>query len=292
MTVAVVAHRGKTLGDGLPGLRRALEVRGVPNPLWLEVEKSKQAPKKVARALEVGSRLILAWGGDGLVQRCLDVIAGSDTPLAIVPAGTANLLATNLGIPKDLEQAVEIGLFGKRRRLDVGRLNGERFGVMAGAGFDAAMIQEADGALKDRFGRAAYLWTGARGLRTKPFKARVAVDGDPWFRGRASCILVGNVGNLFGGVEVFERASPDDGRLDIGVVTADGVVEWGRTLARTAAGSPERSPFVRVTSGRKFDVELGRKVLYELDGGDRVKAKKLKIRVEAGAVTVCVPGSA
>ena len=292
MNVAVVAHRGKTLGDGLTGLRRALEVRGVASPLWLEVEKSKQAPKKVERALEAGSRLILAWGGDGLVQRCLDVIAGSDTPLAIVPAGTANLLATNLGIPKDLDQAVEIGLFGERRRLDVGRLNGERFGVMAGAGFDAAMIQDADGALKDRFGRAAYLWTGARGLRTKPFEARVAVDGDPWFRGKASCILVGNVGNLFGGVEVFERASPDDGRLDLGVVTETGIVEWGRTLARTAAGNPEQSPFVRVTSGRKFDVELDRKVLYELDGGDRVKAKKLKVRVEPGAVTVCVPGSA
>ena len=123
----------------------------------------------------------------------------------------------------------------------------------------------------------------------KPFKARVAVDGDPWFRGKATCILVGNVGNLFGGVEVFERARPDDGRLDIGLVTASGVIEWGRTLARTAAGSPDRSPFVRITNGRKFDVELGRKVLYELDGGDRGKAKKLKVRVEAGAVTICVP---
>jgi diacylglycerol kinase family enzyme len=289
MSVAVLAHRGKTLGDGLPGLRRALEVRGIPSPLWLEVDKSKHAPERLERALRAGATLILVWGGDGFVQRCLDVVAGTETELAIVPAGTANLLAANLGIPRDIDHAVEIALHGRRRRLDVGRLNGERFGVMAGAGFDAAMIQDADGRLKDRLGRAAYLWTGARGLRAKPFKARVAVDGDPWFSGKASCVLVGNVGSLFGGIEVFDRASPDDGRLDIGVVTADGVIEWGRTLARTAAGSPERSPFVRVTSGRRFDVELGRKVLYELDGSDRAKAKKLKIRVEAGAVTVCVP---
>jgi len=243
----------------------------------------------VARALEDGADLIFAWGGDGLVQRCVDVMAGTDVALAILPAGTANLLATNLGIPKDVERSVEIGLSGERRRLDLGCINGERFGVMAGAGFDATMIRDADGALKDRLGRAAYVLTGARGLRTTPFKARIAIDGDPWFHGKATCILVGNVGHLFGGIEVFDRARPDDGRLDIGVVTANGVAEWSRTLARTAAGHPERSPFVRVTSGRKFDVKLDRKVLYELDGGDREKVKTLKVRVEPKAVTVCVP---
>jgi YegS/Rv2252/BmrU family lipid kinase len=288
-TVAVVANAGKTLGDGLPGLRRALELRGVPNPYWAEVPKSKEAPKQVEQALEAGADLIFAWGGDGLVQRCLDVVGGTKTALAIVPAGTANLLATNLGIPKDIERAVDVGLYGKRRRLDVGRLNGERFGVMAGAGFDAAMIHDADGALKGRLGRAAYILTGARSLRAEPFEARIAIDGEAWYRGKASCILVGNVGHLFAGIEVFDRARPDDGRLDIGVVTADGLVEWGRTLARAAAGHPERSPFVRVTSGRKFDVELDRKVRYELDGGDRVKARQLKVRVEPKAVTVCVP---
>jgi YegS/Rv2252/BmrU family lipid kinase len=292
MNVAVVAHRDKSLGDGLPGLRRSLEQRGIPTPLWLEVAKSKKAPKQVTYALEQGADLIFAWGGDGLVQRCLDVMAGTDAVLAIVPAGTANLLATNLGIPKHIEEAVEVGLAGERRRLDVGRLNGERFAVMAGAGFDASMIREADGALKDHFGRAAYIWTGAQATRAKPFKARISIDGDAWFRGKASCILVGNVGHLFGGVEVFDRARPDDGRLDIGVVTANGVVQWGRTLARTATGKPERSPFVRVTSGRAIDVKLDRKVLYELDGGDRTKTKTLKVRVEPKAVTVCVPRAA
>lgn len=287
--VAVVAHAGKTFGDGLPGLRRALELRGVPHPFWAEVPKSRKASKQVERALEWGAELVFAWGGDGLVQRCLDAIANTEAALALVPAGTANLLATNLGIPKDIAQAVDIGLSGERRSLDVGRLNGERFGVMAGAGFDAAMIHDADGALKDRLGRAAYVWTGARSLRTEPFKAKIDIDGESWFRGKASCILVGNVGQLFGGIEVFDRAEPDDGRLDIGVVTADGVVQWGRTLARTAVGQPERSPFVRVTSGRKFDVKLDRKVRYELDGGDRVKAKQLKVRVEPDAVTICVP---
>ena len=78
-----------------------------------------------------------------MVQRCVDVIAGSETNLAIIPAGTANLLASNLGIPADIAEAVSVGLRGERRKLDVGRFNGERFAVMAGAGFDAAMIRSA-----------------------------------------------------------------------------------------------------------------------------------------------------
>jgi len=291
-TVAVVANDGKTLGGGLPALRRALEQRGVATPFWAEVSKSKKAPKQVERALEAGADLIFAWGGDGLVQRCLNVLAGTEAALAIVPAGTANLLASNLGIPKDIDQAVDVGLHGERRRLDVGRMNGERFGVMAGAGFDASMIQAADGPLKGRLGRASYVVAGARNVRAKPFGARVEIDGESWYSGKASCILVGNVGNVFGGVELFERARPDDGRLDIGIVTADGLLDWGRTLARTAAGQPERSPFIRVTSGKKFDVKLDRKVRYELDGGDRVKAKQLKVRVEPKAVTICVPRGA
>ena len=77
-----------------------------------------------------------------------------------MPAGTANLLASSLGIPKNVEQAVDVGLRGERRRIDVGRINGETFAVMAGAGLDARMIGDADGALKDRFGRLAYIWTG------------------------------------------------------------------------------------------------------------------------------------
>jgi YegS/Rv2252/BmrU family lipid kinase len=287
--VAVIAHAGKTFGGGLLELRRELERQGVEDPFWREVPKSKAAPREVKRALEDGVELMFVWGGDGIVQRCIDVIAGTDVALAIVPAGTANLLATNLEIPQNIERAVAIGLRGDRRKLDVGRFNGERFGVMAGAGFDASMIRQADGGLKDRFGRVAYVWAGSKSLRAKPFKAKIAVDGASWYSGSASCILVGNVGRLFGGIEVFEDARPDDGRLEIGVVNADGVTDWVRTLARTALGHPEKSPLVRATSAKKIDVKLDRKVLYEVDGGDRVKVKTFKIKVEAKAVTVCVP---
>jgi len=291
--VAVVAHAGKTLQGGLPELRRVLAAEGVTDPFWREVPKSRKAPAQVRRALDEGVELVFAWGGDGMVQRCIDVLAGTNVSLAIVPAGTANLFATNLGIPKDIVDAVAVGLHGGSSELDVGRFNGERFGVMAGAGFDAAMIRDAgDGGLKERFGRAAYVWTGSENLRSKPFRAKIEVDGVDWYKGKASCILLGNMGKLFGGVDAFEDARPDDGKLELGVVTAEGLLEWGRMLARAAVGTPSKSPFAQVTKAKSVKVKLNRKVLYELDGGDRTKLKSFKVKVEAGAINVRVPRNA
>ena len=264
------------------------KLEGIEDPFWVEVPKSKKAPAQVKRALDEGAELVFAWGGDGMVQRCVDVLAGSNVGLAILPAGTANLFASNLGIPQDIEAAVAIGLRGDRRELDVGRFNGERFAVMAGAGFDAAMIRDVGG-LKDRFGRAAYVWTGAKNLRLKPFRARIEVDGAEWFKGEATCILLGNVGKLFGGVEAFEDARADDGKLEVGVVTADGVLEWSRMITRAVAGSATQSPFAQTTKARDVKVKLSRKVVYELDGGDRTKVKSFKVKVEPGAISVCVP---
>jgi YegS/Rv2252/BmrU family lipid kinase len=290
--VAVIAHRGKTLGGGLPELRRVLGERGVTDVFWREVGKSRFAPAEVKKALSRDADLIFIWGGDGMVQRCVDVMAGSDATVAIVPAGTANLLATNLGIPKDIEQAVEIGLSGHSRRIDVGRINGERFAVMAGAGLDARMIGDADGGLKDRFGRLAYVWTGAKHLREKPFRAKIKVDGARWYDGEASCILLGNVGKLFGGVEAFEDAHPDDGVLELGVVSADGVREWAGTVARAVVGTAAKSPHAFTTKVHSVRIKLDRKVLYEIDGGDRKKVRTLRVEVEPAAVQICVPADA
>jgi YegS/Rv2252/BmrU family lipid kinase len=243
----------------------------------------------VRDVIEAGADLVFVWGGDGMVQRTIDAIAGSETTLAIVPAGTANLLATNLGIPIDLGSAVNVGLHGARRKLDVGTMNGERFAVMAGAGFDARMIRDASSRLKTRSGRLAYVFSGARNINKTAVKTKVKVDGHKWFEGTTTCVLFGNVGKLFGGLTTFPGARPDDGRLELGIVTARGVWQWGRALARTVTRRPERSPFVEVTTGRRFSVRFDRPVTYELDGGDRKKTKRLDVEIEPEAVTVCVP---
>jgi diacylglycerol kinase (ATP) len=288
MTIAVVAHAEKRLDGGLAELRRVLEREGVDEPLWYEVPRAKAAPARVRQALEDGADLVFAWGGDGTVRRCVGELAGDDACLAVIPAGTANLLATNLGIPRDIAQAVAVGLRGARRRLDVGHFRDERFAVMAGVGVDAAMIRGADD-LKQRIGRSAYVWSGLRHLGEEAFDAAIEVDGTDWYDGRATCILLGNLGGVFGGIKVFPDARPDDGQLELGVVSAEGAVQWIRTIARTVTGDPTRSPFVRATRARSVKVVLDRKVRYELDGGDRRKTKSFKVGIEPGALRICVP---
>lgn len=288
-SVAVVAHRDKVLGGGLPELRQTLIAKGVTDPLWFEVPKSAKAPKCVRKAMKAGADLVFVWGGDGMVQQCIDAVAGSSVTLAILPAGTANLLATNLEIPKDLEQAVAIGLHGGRRLLDVGVINGERFGVMAGAGFDARIMGGVDSAAKQRFGRLAYFGSSARAMRSGRRQMKIKVDGRPWFEGKASCVLFGNVGTITGGLRIFPDARPDDGILEVGVVTARGLVDWLRVMTRIVSHQPAKSPMVHMTHGRKFSVRLDHELPYELDGGERTTVRKLRVRVQPGAVCVCVP---
>jgi YegS/Rv2252/BmrU family lipid kinase len=291
--VAVVAHQRKTLGGGLDELRRRITDEGVDELLWYEVPKSRKAPKQVHKAIKAGVDLLVVWGGDGIVQRSIDVLArekgGAKIPIAIMPAGTGNLLASNLGIPTDLEKAVELAFHGRRRRIDLGRLNGEYFAVMAGVGFDGAMIRDADRSMKDRLGKLAYVWTGLRHVNGSAPAARVLVDGVKWFDDEASCVLVGNVGTITGGIHAFDDAKPDDGWLDVGVATAQGAMQWARALGTMAVGRSDHSPFVRMTRARRVDVKLGSKLEYELDGGAREPVKRLSVQVAPGAVKVCVP---
>jgi diacylglycerol kinase (ATP) len=292
--VAVVAHRKKTLGGGLDELRQRLAAEGVDDLLWYEVPKSRKAPAKARKAVRQGAKLVLVWGGDGMVQQCVDALAKQDSGkrdvvAAIIPAGTANLLATNLGIPQDLPEAVRIAFHGAHRRIDLGRVNGQHFAVMAGAGFDAEMIADADRKLKDSAGKLAYVWTGLRHVRDEVVPVKIRVDGQKWFDGEASCVLLGNVSTITGGIEAFDDAQPDDGRLEVGVATAQGVLDWARTLGRMAVGRTEESPFVRITRARKVKVTFAAATTYELDGGERGTSKRLKVRVVPGAITVCVP---
>jgi diacylglycerol kinase (ATP) len=288
-TIAVIAHSSKTFGGGLGQLRELLEDAGYPQPLWYEVAKSRQAPECAREAMAKGSDLIFVWGGDGTVQRCIDAVAGAGATIAILPAGTANLLAGNLGIPKDMEAAVQIGLHGERRPLDTGSINGEHFAVMAGAGLDARTMRDADAGLKDRIGRAAYLWTGAKNLSASPVRATIEVEGREFYRGKITCVLVGNMSEVFSGIEVFSGSRPDDGLLELGVITAKSRLQWARTVGRVVLGRAENSPFVVTSRGKSMKVIFAKKTGFELDGGVRKPAKKLSIKVHPSSVTVCVP---
>jgi YegS/Rv2252/BmrU family lipid kinase len=289
--LAVIAHSGKSFGGGLAELRKVLAGAGYNKPFWYEVSKSRKAKKAVGRALKRRANLMVIWGGDGMVQQCIDRLAGTDVAVAIIPAGTANLLASHLGIPKDITKAVRIGLRGTPRRLDVGMVNGERFAVMAGTGFDALIMRDVDSNQKKQMGRLAYLRSGIKALGANLVRMKIRVDGAVWFKGKVSCALLGNVGTIGGGLKVFPHASPIDGLIEVGVVTAHSTSEWLRVFSLLAVGRVDRSPFVKTTRGKKIVILLGRKTPFELDGGVRSSTKRLKIHIEPSAISICAPAS-
>lgn len=293
-TIGVVAHEGKTLGKGLEALRAALADAGAPDPPWRQVPKSKKAPKHVRQLLEEGVDRLLVWGGDGTVRRCIDTIVGADVDadveVGILPAGTANLLAHGLGIPINLQGAVDVALGQTVRAIDIGIMNDEAFAMMAGTGFDALMIRDADhGSAKARLGRLSYVGAGMRNLGFSGAEVRVDVDGAAWFEGRAACVLVANMGRILGGIEAFPAARPDDGALDIGVVTARSRTDWLRIGARAIAGRIGSSPLVEITQGRQMKIRVDRTMPWQLDGGDRPRTKKFDVSVLPGRLRVCVP---
>ena len=181
-----------------------------------------------------------------------------------------------------------LGLHGSNRTIDVGKMNGEHFAVMGGIGLDALMIRDADAGLKDRFGRAAYVWAGVRHIHRAPVRTKVRIDGHTWFDDLASCVLVANVGSIGGGIAAFEHATPDDGKLDVAVLTANGAVQWLRTLVRATFGHAEKSPLVQMTQATRIKIETRKALPYELDGGARPKTDTLRVEVVPQAVTIRV----
>jgi diacylglycerol kinase (ATP) len=288
----LIAHRDKKLGGGLRSLRTALERCGVPDLPWHEIARSKDAPRHVRDLADAGVDRILVWGGDGTVRRCIHTIVGNELgpSLAILPAGTANLLAKNLDIPIDLDGAVDIAVNGAPRPIDVGVMNGEHFAVMGGTGFDALMIKGAeDGRWKERFGRAGYVQATASSTKIKPRSVEIVVDGEPWFSGDATCVLVANVGTILGGITAFPHASPTSGRLEVGVIQARSRPDWVRLAARAVAGRVDSSPIVNVTSGTHIAVTVEKRWPWEVDGGDQPPAKKFDVKCLAAAVQICRP---
>lgn len=295
-TVGVIVNQGKLLaGDGLEELRAALADAGHADPPWREVAKSKHAPDQLVELVErCDVDRLLVWGGDGTVRRCIGTLLseGFDhVAVGVLPAGTANLLADNLGIPIDLRAAVDVALHGDPTPLDVGIVNDEQhFVVMAGAGFDALLIAEADDSgLKDRFGRLGYVWAGIRHRHVSPAHARITVDGTPWYTGAATTVISGNVGTLIGGITAFPDADPNDGRLDVGVAEVRTGFQWLRLLGAAALRRAAASRFAAATTAQHVVIELDRTLPWQVDGGDRKRTDRFDIRCLPGAIRVCRP---
>jgi YegS/Rv2252/BmrU family lipid kinase len=266
----------------------AMAGHGWSDPLWLETTPDETGRGLAAAAVAERVDVVLASGGDGTVTACAEGVAGSGVPLGVLPAGTGNLLARNLGLPLTLDQALAVALTGRDRGLDVGHANGHLFVAMAGIGFDAMLLDSTGEPLKKRLGWLAYAVSALRHLRARPVRATLRTDGGRALRRRASGIVVGNVGALQGGLALLPGAEPDDGVLDLMVLTARGWSGWlalaaDVMLRRTRTGRVVRSEF------RELRVQLDRQQLWELDGEVMGMTRELVVVVQPGQLLVRVP---
>jgi YegS/Rv2252/BmrU family lipid kinase len=269
-------------------VRAAMAERGWGDPVWLTTTPADPGEGQARTAVAGGADLVVACGGDGTVTACAAGLAGTGTPMAVVPAGTGNLLARNLGLPLDVRGALGVALAGVNRELDVGDANGRPFLVMAGLGLDAQMLGSTSEPLKKRLGWVAYAVAGLRHLRDRPMRVTLRADGGPPHERRASAVIAGNVGRLQGGVTLLPGAAPDDGLLDVVVLTAAGWAGWldvaARVLLRRPAGGP-------VTRGafRELRIDADREYPWELDGELMGSTRQLSIAIRPERLMVRVP---
>ncbi len=273
---------------GRESLREAKALAGL-DVTWLETTADDPGPGQAREALDGGADTIVAMGGDGTIRAVLEATAGSGVPIAVVPAGTGNLLAGNLRIPADAHEALETAVNGRDRKLDVGYVNDEAFVVMAGTGVDAAMIRDADPAVKRWLGKLAYVRSALVHLRDAQFPATVEVDGEEVFSGRVSTVLVANMGKVLAGIDLFPDGSPDDGRLDVAVVRSEGWWHWVLLAVRVLLRRGPDNRRLHVFSGREVVVRLARPRPYQVDGEERPAAGELRCRIEPGGLVVRVP---
>ncbi|SRR5579883_69189 len=179
-----------------------------------------------SQAVAAGVDIVISAGGDGTLNEVIQGLAGTDVALGVLPMGTMNVWAREMGIPLHLPGALQVLLDGERRRIDLGTANGRYFLLFAGIGADGKITNMIEHHFLKRLGLLSYILAGTVvGLGPLDFRLRLRVDGRS-FRTRASLIIIGNT-RLYGGLMTFtNRASCDDGRLDMCLIRRQGV--WGR----------------------------------------------------------------
>lgn len=281
----------------------------LPEALWFESAPEDAGRKATAAAVGRGCDVVIAAGGDGTVRAVAEALGDSGSPLAelgVVPLGTGNLLARNLGIPLGNPRAAFARVLTQHASpLDLGRVTftnaagvEERHGfvVMVGFGIDAQMIVETDDELKAKAGWLAYvesLGRAASGAAVVEFS--LTIDDAAPETVEAHTLLIANCGSIQGGITLLPDAQPDDGSLDLLVLRADGVAAWLETMHNlvwqnglkrilTRAESAESTEAIEHLTAKSLSVELPAPLAFEVDGDDVGEATAFTAEILPGAL--------
>ncbi|HYD42766.1 MAG TPA: lipid kinase [Anaeromyxobacter sp.] len=300
---ALFVNPGARAGaDAFEAAARALGAAGVPLVAAERVDDPAALPGRVAAAVEAGAARVLVGGGDGTLSSAAGVLAGRDAALGVLPLGTGNDFARTLGIPHEVERAVEVFVRGVPRRVDLGRVDGHAFLNVASLGISSGLTKRLEDGLKKKVGRFAFLVSGAaEAANFQPFRARVVADGAA-AEYDALQIVVGNGPFHGGGRLVAPGASNRDGTLHLYVLAAGAPgpelspAERLRELTRVARyalllgrGRHLTHPDVHVAAARAVRIETDPPLELDVDGELRGRTP-VDLRVEPGALRVIARG--
>lgn len=271
----------------------ALAVRGAAFDL-VETTGAGDAEAFARDAVRLGYRAVVAAGGDGTIAEVITGLAGTGVPLGVIPQGTANQVASNLGIPADVERAVEVVVNGVPAPMDLGQLgDGRYFALIAGAGWDAEVMSTATRQLKERWGFGAYLIAGLRSVITPPSASfRITADGQT-FEISAATVLLANVGQIFADIlpvnfKIGPGVSFSDGLLDVCIFAPRTLPEVATVLWRVASRRYVGDERIIYLQAREISIVADPPVITQLDG-DCIGHTPLTARAVPAGVQVLVP---
>ncbi len=286
--VIVNPNRVEGLDELRAGIVEQLTEAGWPEPQWIETTAEDPGTGQAKQAVADGADVVFVAGGDGTVRACIDGLADTGVALAILPGGTGNLLATNLGVPTDTIDGVRLALEGGRKKVDLGEVEGQTFAVMAGMGLDAAMVDDAPTRLKAVVGSVAYVYSALKHLNDAEMKVEIQVDDYPVLRRRARTVLVGNVGRLQGGVNLLPDAEPDNGQMDVAVLAPRNLGHWIQTAVGVLRPGRHKVPNMEVLRGSRITITSDRPQPRQLDGDVIDPSSTLSVTVRPDALLACV----
>ncbi|MGA8208359.1 MAG: diacylglycerol kinase family protein [Candidatus Dormiibacterota bacterium] len=289
-TTAVLVNPARV--SNLRSLRRTvletLAHEGWPEPAWLQTTTQATGESQARHAISDGATVLFVCGGDGTVMAAAAALSGSETALAVIPSGTGNVLALNLGLPTDVSSAVRLAVSGGRRRIDLGEVDGRVFTVAAGVGLDALVLADTPHLVKHRVGWPAYVAAGLRHLGEPQFAAQLSLDGGEPFVRQVRSILVANVGRLPGGITLLPSAVPDDGLLDVAVIAPGRLRDWAR-LWRSLVGRHPKGGRIETFRASRIEINTDSSQPREIDGDPLPPGLALVVGVRPAALMVCVP---